>query len=170
MDLASKKIFPSELNKDHNYFMAHAYNQAITAWEKDEVPVGAVIVHKNMIISSSYNQTRSTNDPTAHAEILAISKAANTIKDWRLNECILYVTKEPCPMCSGALVISRIKKVYYGIKDSKMGCLGGAINLGNLPESNHKFQSIGGIMEQENQMLLSSFFKTKRLNKAGLTD
>ena len=122
-------------------------------------------MHQDQIIASAYNQTRSTNDPTAHAEILAISQASNRLGDWRLNECILYVTKEPCPMCSGALVIARIHSVYYGLPDSKMGCLGGATNLAQLPESNHKFLSYGGVLESENHALLNAFFEKKRSEK-----
>ena len=165
MNAPFEKRFPSELNRDHDYFMSHAYNQALLAWEKDEVPIGAVIVHEGGIIAAAHNQTRSTNDPTAHAEILAISQAANTLGDWRLTDCILYVTKEPCPMCSGALVIARISKVYYGLPDPKMGCLGGATDLGALPESNHKFESVGGILEELNHQILKSFFEKKRLQK-----
>ena len=161
-DCPFEKIYPSELNRDAEYFMAHAYNQAIEGWKKDEVPIGAVIEHSGQIIASAHNQSRSTNDPTAHAEIVAISQAANALGDWRLNDCTLYVTKEPCPMCSGALVIARIKKVFYGLPDEKMGCVGGAIDLGALPHSNHKFESTGGILREMNHQLLKAFFKKKR--------
>jgi tRNA(adenine34) deaminase len=160
-----EKQYPSALNRDADYFMAHAYNEAIEAWKKDEVPIGAVIEHKGHIIAAAHNQSRSAGDPTAHAEILAISQAANTLGDWRLNECTLYVTKEPCPMCSGALVIARIGKVYYGLPDPKMGCVGGATDLGALPESNHKFESIGGVLEELNHEILKTFFEKKRLQK-----
>lgn len=162
MDCPFEKIHPSALNRDADYYMAHAYNEAIEAWKKDEVPIGAVIERGGRIIAAAHNQSRSTNDPTAHAEILAISQAANAIGDCRLNECVLYVTKEPCPMCSGALVVSRIAKVYYGLPDPKMGCVGGAIDLGALPESNHKFESVGSIMEAANHELLRAFFERKR--------
>lgn len=165
MHLPFEKRFPSELNRDHDYYMSHAYNQALLAWEKDEVPIGAVIAHEGSIIASAYNQTRCTNDPSAHAEMLAITQASNYLGDWRLNNSILYVTKEPCPMCAGALVIARIQKVYYGISDPKMGCLGGATNLAQLPESNHKFEAIGGILEKENHFLLNAFFEKKRAEK-----
>ena len=165
MHLPFEKRFPSELNRDHDYYMSHAYNQSLIAWEKDEVPIGAIIAHEGAIIASAYNQTRSTNDPSAHAEMLAITQASNYLGDWRLNNCILYVTKEPCPMCAGALVIARIQKVYYGISDPKMGCLGGAANLAQLPESNHKFEAIGGILEKENHILLNAFFEKKRAEK-----
>ena len=153
-----EKVYPSELNRDADYFMTHAYNEAIEAYRKDEVPIGAVIEHGGRIIAAAHNQSRSTNDPTAHAEILAISQAAHTLGDWRLNECTLYVTKEPCPMCSGALVIARIGKVYYGLPDEKMGGVGGAVDLGALPRSNHHFESIGGVLEDLNHAILKTFF------------
>jgi tRNA(adenine34) deaminase len=165
MSCPFEKRYPSELKRDADYFMTHAYNQAIEAWKKDEVPIGAVIEHGGRIIASAHNQSRSANDPTAHAEILAISQAAHTLGDWRLNECTLYVTKEPCPMCSGALVIARIGKVYYGLPDPKMGCVGGATDLGALPESNHKFTSVGGVLEKLNHEILKTFFDKKRLAK-----
>ncbi len=150
--------------------MTHAYNEAIEAWKKDEVPIGAVIEHQGRIIAAAHNQSRSTNDPTAHAEILAISQAAHALGDWRLNECTLYVTKEPCPMCSGALVIARIGKVFFGLPDEKMGCLGGATDLGALPRSNHHFESTGGILEDLNHEILRAFFEKKRaLNAAKKT-
>jgi Cytosine/adenosine deaminases len=161
-----EKLFPSALKRDADYFMAHAYNQAIDAWCEDEVPIGAVIEHGGRIVASAHNRSRSTNDPTAHAEILAISQAAATLGDWRLNACTLYVTKEPCPMCAGALVISRIGKVYYGLPDDKMGCLGGAAHLGELPRSNHKFEAVGGIMLEANHQLLKAFFEKRRAANA----
>lgn len=160
-----EKRYPSELNRNNEYYMSHAYNQALIAWEKDEVPIGAVIVKEGQIIASAHNQTRSTLDPTAHAEILAISQAASHLGDWRLNKCTLYVTKEPCPMCSGALVVSRIERVYFGFNDPKMGCLGGATDLSNLPFSNHKFEVIGGILKKETHALVNAFFEKKRAHK-----
>lgn len=162
MSCPFEKRYPSELNRDAEYFMTHAYNESLEAWKKDEVPIGAVIEQDGRIIASAHNQSRSTNDPTAHAEILAISQAANTLGDWRLNECTLYVTKEPCPMCSGALVIARIGKVVYGLPDPKMGCVGGAVDLGALPASNHKFESKGGVLEALNHAVLKAFFEKKR--------
>jgi tRNA(adenine34) deaminase len=161
-DCPFEKIYPSELQRDAEYYMTHAYNEAIEAWKKDEVPIGAVIEFEGKIIASAHNQSRSTNDPTAHAEILAISQAARYIGDWRLNQCTLYVTKEPCPMCSGALVIARMGKVYYGLPDTRMGCVGGALNLGALPESNHNFESVGGILQELNHNILKAFFEKRR--------
>lgn len=143
--------------------MTHAYNEAIEAWQQDEVPIGAVIEFEGHIIASAHNQSRSTNDPTAHAEILAISQAASFIGDWRLNHCTLYVTKEPCPMCAGALVIARMGKVYYGLPDPQMGCVGGALDLGMLPNSNHHFESVGGVLQDLTHKILKAFFEKKRL-------
>jgi tRNA(adenine34) deaminase len=156
------KIHPSELNRDDSYFMAHAFNRAVDAWQADEVPIGAVIVHAGAIIASAFNQTRMLGDPTAHAEMLAIGQAARALGDWRLNECTLYVTKEPCPMCSGAMVVARMGRVVFGLPDPKMGCVGGAVDLGALPQSNHHFETQGGVLLDPCQSILQAFFKLKR--------
>jgi tRNA(adenine34) deaminase len=156
------KQFPSQLNKDSNFFMQHAYNQSINAWNTDEVPVGAVIVYNDEIIASAHNQTRARKDPSAHAEMIAISQAAHQIGDWRLNECKLFVTKEPCPMCSGATIVSRIKEIYFALPDPKMGGLGGATSLHNLKDSNHKPEVFSGIMEDECKTLFQAFFQLRR--------
>ena len=161
-----EKISPSALKRDAEYYITHAYNEAIEAWKIDEVPICAVIEFAGQLIASAHNQSRSTNDPTAHAEILAISQAASFIGDWRLNQCTLYVTKEPCPMCSGALVIARIGKVYYGLPDPRMGCVGGALDLGALPDSNHNFESVSGVLQELNHDILKAFFEKKRLANA----
>ena len=142
--------------------MQHAYNQAIDAWSADEVPVGAVIVHEEEIIAAAHNQTRNHNDPTAHAEMIAITMAAKHIGDWRLNECKLYVTKEPCPMCSGATIMSRIGEVHYSFKDPKMGGLGGAVSLHDLKLSNHKPNVIEGALREECKSLVQAFFRAQR--------
>ena len=157
-----EKIYPSALEKNAEYFMAHAYNLAIDAWNADEVPIGAVLVHEEEIISSAHNQTRMQTDPTAHAEMIAITMAAKKLGDWRLNSCSLYVTKEPCPMCSGATIASRIGKVFFGLEDPKMGCLGGATSLHLLEKSNHKPLVIGGIMREVSAQILQDFFKFHR--------
>ena len=157
-----QKLYPSELQKDPDFFMAHAYNQAIDAWNADEVPIGAVIVHQNEIISTAHNQTRSQTDPTAHAEMIAITMAARKIGDWRLNECELFVTKEPCPMCAGATITSRIGKVFFGLSDPKMGCLGGATSLHLLERSNHKPEVTKGVLLEPCEAIIQAFFKTHR--------
>ena len=156
------KSYPSQLQKDHQFYMQNAYNQAVDGWNSGEVPVGAVVRHADQIISSAHNQTRMHKDPTAHAEMIALTMAAKHIGDWRLNECILYVTKEPCPMCSGAIIMARMGEVHYAFKDPKMGCLGGAVSLHTLPESNHKPIISTGLLSSECHELVRSFFKLQR--------
>ncbi len=162
MDCPFPKIFPSALVRDDRYFMALAYNEAVEAWKEDEVPIGAVIVRDGEVIASAHNRTASSNDPTAHAEMLAITQAAGTLNDWRLNECTLYVTKEPCPMCSGASVMARLGRVVFAWGDPKMGCLGGAFPVHELPKLNHRVQVVSGIMEDECRAILQAYFKMKR--------
>ncbi len=157
-------IFPSELNRDDDYFMSLAYNEALKAWAEDEVPIGAIIVNNDdgQIIAAAHNRTIATCDPTAHAEILAITQAANAIGDWRLNNCTLYVTKEPCPMCSGATIMARLGRVVFAWGDPKMGCLGGATALQDLPKSNHHPQVVSGVLEEKCRKLIQAYFKLKR--------
>ncbi|MDR1434920.1 MAG: tRNA adenosine(34) deaminase TadA [Puniceicoccales bacterium] len=164
MECPLKKRFPSQLRKDDAFFMAHAYNEAIDAYEEDEIPIGAVIVHEKQIIASAHNRVAILKDPTAHAEILAITQAAQKIGDWRLNETKLYVTKEPCPMCSGAAIMSRIGEVIYGFSDPKMGCLGGAISLLEIPEINHRPAIKTDILKDECHHIIRLFFEIKRKN------
>lgn len=134
-DCPFDKRFPSQLVRDDVFYMSLAYNQAIDAWRRDEVPIGCVIERSGEVIASAHNGVESANDPTAHAEMLAITQAASALGDWRLEECTLYVTKEPCPMCSGATLMSRLKRVCYAVPDPKMGCLGGATDLNALRAS-----------------------------------
>jgi len=157
-----EKQRPSELRRDDAYFMSLAFNRAVDAWHEDEVPIGAVIEHEGAVIASAHNQPRSTGDPTAHAEMLAITQAARHLGDWRLNGCTLYATKEPCPMCSGALVVSRVKRVVFGLADPRMGCVGGAAYLHALPESNHRFEAEGDVLGELNHAILQAFFEAKR--------
>ena len=161
-----QKIFPSELLRDDRYFMSHAFNEAVEAWKEDEVPIGAVIVRNGEIIASAHNRTVNSNDPTAHAEMLAITQAANFIGDWRLNECTLYVTKEPCPMCSGASIMARLGRVVFAWGDPKMGCLGGAFPLHDLPKLNHRLTVLSGVMEEECRAVLQAYFRLKRASPA----
>ena len=157
-----EKRFPSQLLRDDAFYMSLAYNQAIDAWRDDEVPIGAVIELGGEVIASAHNQRDSTKDPTAHAEILALGQAARAIGDWRLNEATLYVTKEPCPMCSGATLMSRVKRVVYAVSDPKMGCLGGATDLNSLPQVNHHLLITRGVLEAECLTLLQAYFQLKR--------
>lgn len=162
-DCPFDKRFPSQLVRDDVFFMSLAYNQAIDAWRQDEVPIGCVIERGGEVIASAHNGVESANDPTAHAEMLAITQAASAIGDWRLEECTLYVTKEPCPMCSGATLMSRVKRVCYAVPDPKMGCLGGATDLNALPRVNHHLAiTAGGVLEEECRGLLQTFFRHKR--------
>jgi tRNA(adenine34) deaminase len=143
--------------------MSLAYNQAIEAWHADEVPVGAIIERHGEIIAAARNAVEEARDPTAHAEILALTQAAARIGDWRLDGATVYVTKEPCPMCAGALVMSRVRRVCFAVGDPKMGCLGGATNLNDLPRANHRLEvTAGGVLEEECLDLLQAFFHLKR--------
>jgi tRNA(adenine34) deaminase len=156
------KIHSSFLNQDDAFFMTLAYNQAIEAWREDEVPVGAVIVRAGEVIASAHNGVETQCDPTAHAEMLAITQAASHAGGWRLNGCTLYVTKEPCPMCSGAAIMSRLERVVYAWGDPKMGCLGGATSVHELPRLNHRLSVEHGILEPECKALLQAYFAEKR--------
>lgn len=156
------KIYPSQLVRDDVFYMKLAYNQAIEAWNQDEVPIGAVIEFKTEVIASAHNQVETTGDPTAHAEILAITQASRHIGDWRLNGATLYVTKEPCPMCSGAAIIARFSRVVFALSDIKMGCLGGATDINTMPDFNHHLEITKGVFETECRDLLQVFFKNKR--------
>ncbi len=157
-----EKIFPSQLQRDDAFYMQLAYNLAIDAWKVDEVPIGAVIELGGEVIASAHNQRDSTCDPTAHAEIRALGQAAKAIGDWRLNHATLYVTKEPCPMCSGAMLMSRVKRVVFAVSDPKMGCLGGAIDLNALPQVNHHLEITRGVLDKPCLDLLQAYFKLKR--------
>ena len=157
-----EKAFPSQLQRDDAFYMQLAYNLAIDAWKMDEVPIGAVIELGGEVVASAHNQRDSTGDPTAHAEILALGQAAKAIGDWRLNDATLYVTKEPCPMCSGAMLMSRVKRVVFAVSDPKMGCLGGAIDLNALPQINHHLEITRGVLDKSCLELLQAYFKLKR--------
>jgi tRNA(adenine34) deaminase len=162
-----EKRFSSQLIRDDAFFMALAYNQAIDAWRADEVPIGAVIELGGEVIAAAHNIVEGAHDPTAHAEMLALTQAAAKIGDWRLEGATVYVTKEPCPMCSGAMLMSRVKRVCYAVPDPKMGCLGGATNLNDLPRVNHHVElTVGGVLEPECRELLQSFFRLKRREEA----
>lgn len=157
-----EKRFPSQLVRDDAFYMALAYNHAIDAWRQDEVPIGAVVVCQGEVIGAAHNLRDSSRDPTAHAEILAITQAARALGDWRLNDATLYVTKEPCPMCSGAMLMARVGRVVFAVSDSKMGCLGGAIDLNGLPRANHHCELTRGVLEHECLELIQAYFKLKR--------
>jgi len=150
------------LKKDFEYWMQHALVQAEKAYEAGEVPVGAVVVFKNRIIGRGYNQRERLNDPTAHAEIIAITAAANTLEDWRLNDCFLFVTKEPCPMCAGAIVNARFKMVVFGCYDEQEGCCGSLYQLCGDPRFKTQVAVKGGVLEKRSLSLIQDFFKLQR--------
>lgn len=143
-------------------FMMRALQLADQAASEDEVPVGAVVVHGNRIIGSGYNQREALNDPTAHAEMIAITQAAATLDSWRLEDCTLYVTLEPCPMCAGAIVQARVPRVVYGARDPKAGAVDSLFRLLDDPRLNHRSSVTGGVLGDQCGMLLSEFFAAKR--------
>ena len=154
-----------DLQSDH-YFMGEAIRQGLRAYEAEEVPVGAVIVRDGRVIARAYNQVELLRDATAHAEMLAITQAEEIVGDWRLNECTLYVTKEPCPMCAGAIVHVRLQRVVFGAADIKAGAAGSALNLLQFPGLNHRSEITSGVRGEECRNLLQSFFAEQRARKA----
>lgn len=144
------------------YFMGEALRQAARAYAADEVPIGAVIVHKGRVIARAFNQVEALKDATAHAEMLAITQAESAVGDWRLNECELFVTKEPCPMCAGAVVHTRLARVVFGCPDPKGGGAGGFFNILQSPNLNHRCEITPGVRGDECLGLLRSFFAEKR--------
>ena len=142
--------------------MKQALIQADKALQLKEVPVGAIIVKDNKVIGRGYNQKEQLNDPTAHAEIVAITAAANTLEDWRLNDCVLYVTKEPCSMCAGAILNARLKLVVFGCYDEEEGCCGSLYQLCGDPRFKTKVSVMGGVMESQSLSLIKDFFIKSR--------
>ena len=148
-------------------FMEKATQLGYKAYSKEEIPVGAVIVRNNKIIASAYNKREKSQIATHHAEVLAIEKACKKMKSWRLDGCDLYVTLEPCPMCAGAIINSRIARVVFGCYDKKAGVYGSVMNLHDYP-FNHYYEIEGGVLEQECASLLSDFFAKLRIRKQEL--
>ena len=144
------------------FYMRLAINEAEKAFEKKEVPVGALLVHKKNIIGRAHNQVRLLKDPTAHAEILAITQACEAMGAERLPETTLYVTLEPCPMCVGAMILARIERLVFGAREPKTGACGSVVNLMADGKWNHRFKIQEGLLEFESAALLQEFFKTKR--------
>lgn len=140
------------------YFMKQALREAEKAYERNEVPVGAVIVFEDKIIGRGHNQTLSLKDPTAHAEMIAITSAANYLQDYRLEGCKIYVTLEPCPMCAGALVNARISQLYFSVFDPKAGACGTLFNITHNKALNHQIKTFSGLLENESKSLLQAFF------------
>ena len=148
--------------KDDRSCMKEALKEARKALELAEVPVGAVIERGGVIIGRAYNQVESLKDPTAHAEMIAITQAAAAVGDWRLNGCVMYVTKEPCPMCAGAIVLSRISKVAYGIEDPDFGGFNSQARVHQNTKGAHLKEIVRGVMEPECRALFEEFFKMLR--------
>lgn len=150
------------ISKIHERFMLEALREAKKACKKDEVPVGAVVVYGNKIIGRGHNQPITSNDPSAHAEIIALRGAAKKMYNYRLNEARLYVTVEPCPMCAGALVNARVKEIIFGCADAKAGACGSVMNVANSRKLNHRIKVTRGICERQCRGLMQGFFKSKR--------
>jgi tRNA(adenine34) deaminase len=150
-----------------DYFMREALRQAARAYEAEEVPVGAVIVREGRVIARGHNQVELLKDATAHAEMLALTAAEEAVGDWRLTDCTLYVTKEPCPMCAGAIVHVRLARVVFGASDLKAGAAGSVLNLLQFPTLNHRCAITAGVREAECRALLQNFFAAQRAKNQG---
>lgn len=142
--------------------MRMALREAQVAYEQGEVPVGAVIMHQGHLIAKAHNQTELLKDPTAHAEMLAITQATAALGDWRLQDCTLYVTKEPCPMCAGAIILARLPVVIWGVDDPRRGGAVSVFNILQHPQLNHSCEIIRGILEEEARAMLQEFFRERR--------
>src|SRR5438067_6283592 len=150
-------------NRDRDEaFMREALRQAQKAYEADEVPVGAVVVRAGKVIGRAYNQVELLKDATAHAEMLALTQAEAGVGDWRLVDCDLYVTKEPCVMCAGALIHVRIRRLIFGCADTKSGASGGMTNLLQHPGLNHHCEITSGVLQNESAAILQNFFRKRR--------
>lgn len=144
-------------------FMRMAIDQAFIAEENGDVPIGCVIVHQGRVIAKGYNQREQLHDPTAHAEIVALTQASDYIGNWRLEGCTIYVTLEPCPMCAGALVLGRLDRLVYGTDDPKTGAVRSLYNIVQDPRLNHRLTVTSGVLQEDCQKQLQDFFKRRRL-------
>ena len=149
------------MNNDE-YFMNEALKEAQKAFEADEVPIGAVAVYKNQIIGRGHNRTEQLQDSTAHAEIIAITAAANALGSWRLENVDVYATIEPCIMCAGALVLARVKRIFFGARDEKFGGCGSVFNIVNEQKLNHQIEVTEGLLKEQAASLMKEFFEKKR--------
>jgi len=150
------------LKRNDEYYMGLALKEAEAAFEEDEVPVGAVVVCNGEVIGRAHNQRERLLDPTAHAEMIAITQAASYLQNWRLTGCTLYVTIEPCSMCAGALVLARVDRLVYGADDPKAGACGSLLNIVNKPELNHRVEVTPGVRADECSEIMSRFFQSRR--------
>ncbi|MDZ7773911.1 MAG: tRNA adenosine(34) deaminase TadA [Balneolaceae bacterium] len=150
------------LSSQHERYMMQAFRLAEQAYEEKEVPVGAVVVHRGRIIGKGYNQTERLKDPTAHAEMLAVSAACATLESKYLEECTLYVTLEPCPMCTGGLIWAKLPRLVFGAWDARAGACGSMFNLADHRKLNHRIEIIQGILEEDCEALMKTFFRERR--------
>ncbi len=146
----------------HETWMKQAYREAERAYEEGEIPVGCVIVFQNSVIAKAHNQVEMLKDPTAHAELIAITSAAEYLQSKQLLGCSMYVTLEPCAMCAGAIVLAKLDNIYFGAYDVKSGACGSVINVAENKALNHKCNVYGGVMDNECKEILRSFFEVKR--------
>ncbi len=150
------------MGKIDEIYMSEAIKEAQEAFDEDEVPVGAIVVHKSRVIARAHNQVERLKDPTAHAEMIAITQAASYLGGKWLKDCSMYVTIEPCSMCAGALVLSRIDKIFYGADDPKAGACGSIVKIANNKKLNHRIKVKKGILEEDCSSLVKEFFSRKR--------
>ncbi len=167
--LAEQRKLSTDDNSDEK-FMEAAIDAAFIAEENGDVPIGAVVVYENKIIAKGYNQRHQLNDPTAHAEIIALTAAAEVIGNWRLNGCTIYVTLEPCTMCAGALVNARMDRLVYGCDDPKAGACKSLYNIVQDERLNHRLEVTSGVMVQECSTILSDFFRRRRIENKDQPD
>ena len=152
-------------DKEDKRFMQAAIDAAEIAEENGDVPIGAVIVCENRIIARAYNQREQLSDPTAHAEIIALTQAAASFENWRLHGCTIYVTLEPCPMCAGALVLARLDRLVFGCEDPKTGACGSLYNIVEDKRLNHRLNVTSGVLAEECKEQLQNFFKQRRIQE-----
>ena len=155
-------------SKEDQRFMRVAIEAAKIAEDNSDVPIGAVIIHQNQIIARAYNQREQLQDPTAHAEIIALTQAAAALESWRLSGCTMYVTLEPCPMCAGALVLSRMDRLVYGCDDPKTGACKSLYNIVSDERLNHKLEVTAGVLAEDCSEQLQNFFRQRRNEKTKL--
>jgi len=153
----SERFFPRD-----GYYMRLALREAERALEHEDVPIGAVIVHEGEVLATGHNERELRQDPTAHAEIIALREAARALGSWRVLDCVLYVTLEPCAMCAGAIVLSRVPRVVFGASDPKAGACGSVLDVLAEPRLNHRPDVAGGLLAQECGAMISSFFASRR--------
>ncbi|MDD6352080.1 MAG: tRNA adenosine(34) deaminase TadA [Lachnospiraceae bacterium] len=164
----SEKITEKRVQRADEHYMKLALKEARKAYDHHEVPIGCVIVHKGKILAKTHNRRNTDKSSLAHAEILAIRKACKKMHDWRLEDCVMYVTLEPCQMCAGAIVQARIPEVVIGCMNPKAGCAGSVLNILEMKEFNHQCQVTRGVLEKECSSMISDFFRDLREEKKNL--